>query len=127
MEHFAITLSQSEWHVMEALWCGPKTLMELVKELQDSAGWAKSTVTTMVRRMEEKGLITYEQEGRTKIFRAEVRREDVVAAETDSLLTRAYRGSARLLMNTLVSQHQLTKADIEELYAMLQQGEEATK
>ncbi|MBQ3102854.1 MAG: BlaI/MecI/CopY family transcriptional regulator [Oscillospiraceae bacterium] len=127
MDKHTITLSQSEWHVMEALWSGPKTLMELVKELQASAGWAKSTVTTMVRRMEEKSLISYEQEGRTKLFRAAVLREDVVAAETDSLLTRAYRGSARLLMNALVSQHQLTKADIEELYAMLQQGEEEGK
>ena len=124
MEHHSVTLSQSEWYVMEALWSGPKTLMELVKELQDSAGWAKSTVTTMVRRMEEKALITYEQEGRTKIFRAAVEREDVVAAETDSLLSRAYHGSARLLMNTLISQNQLTKSDIEELYAMLQEGKE---
>ena len=124
MDHHSVTLSQSEWHVMEALWSSSKTLMELVKELQDSAGWAKSTVTTMVRRMEEKGLITYAQEGRTKIFRAAVQREDVVAAETDSLLSRAYHGSARLLMNTLVSQNQLTKSDIEELYAMLQEGKE---
>ena len=57
MEHSSVTLSQSEWRVMEALWAGPKTLMELVRELGASAGWAKSTVTTMVRRMEEKGLI----------------------------------------------------------------------
>lgn len=124
MEHHSVTLSQSEWYVMEALWSGSKTLMELVKELQDSAGWAKSTVTTMVRRMEEKGLITYRQEGRTKIFCAAVQREDVVAAETDSLLSRAYHGSARLLMNTLISQNQLTKSDIEELYAMLQEEKE---
>ena len=53
-------LSPSEWRVMECLWTGPKTLMELVRALGDSAGWAKSTVTTMVRRLEEKGLIDYE-------------------------------------------------------------------
>ena len=63
MEHSSVTLSQSEWRVMEALWAGPKTLMELVRELGSSAGWAKSTVTTMVRRMEEKGLLSYEQSG----------------------------------------------------------------
>ncbi|MEI3347263.1 MAG: BlaI/MecI/CopY family transcriptional regulator [Dysosmobacter sp.] len=57
MEHSALTLSQSEWRVMESLWYGPKTLMELVRALERSAGWAKSTVTTMVRRMEEKRLI----------------------------------------------------------------------
>ena len=57
MEKEPVTLTQSEWRVMDALWAGPKTLMELVRQLGDSAGWAKSTVTTMVRRMEEKGLV----------------------------------------------------------------------
>lgn len=41
MEHSALTLSQSEWRVMESLWYGPKTLMELVRDLERSAGWPK--------------------------------------------------------------------------------------
>lgn len=127
MEHNSVTLSQSEWRVMEALWAGPKTLMELVRELGASAGWAKSTVTTMVRRMEEKGLLSYELQGRAKLFRAAVRREDVVAAETESLLSRAYHGSVGLLVNALAEQQQLSRSDIEELYAILRKAEEGTK
>ena len=127
MEHNSVTLSQSEWRVMEALWTGPKTLMELVRELGASAGWAKSTVTTMVRRMEEKGLLSYEPQGRAKLFRAAVRREDVVAAETESLLSRAYHGSVGLLVNALAEQQQLSRSDIEELYAILRKAEEGTK
>ncbi len=127
MEHNSVTLSQSEWRVMEALWTGPKTLMELVRELGASAGWAKSTVTTMVRRMEEKGLLSYELQGRAKLFRAAVRREDVVAAETESLLSRAYHGSVGLLVNALAEQQQLSRSDIEELYAILRKAEEGTK
>ena len=127
MEHNSVTLSQSEWRVMEALWTGPKTLMELVRELGASAGWAKSTVTTMVRRMEEKGLPSYELQGRAKLFRAAVRREDVVAAETESLLSRAYHGSVGLLVNALAEQQQLSRSDIEELYAILRKAEEGTK
>ena len=127
MEHNSVTLSQSEWRVMEALWTGPKTLMELVRELGASAGWAKSTVTTMVRRMEEKGLLSYELQGRAKLFRAAVRREDVVAAETESLLSRAYHGSVGLLVNALAEQQQLSRSDLEELYAILRKAEEGTK
>ena len=127
MEHNSVTLSQSEWRVMEALWTGPKTLMELVRGLGASAGWAKSTVTTMVRRMEEKGLLSYELQGRAKLFRAAVRREDVVAAETESLLSRAYHGSVGLLVNALAEQQQLSRSDIEELYAILRKAEEGTK
>ena len=121
------SLSPSEWRVMEVLWTRPRTLMELVRELAQSAGWAKSTVTTMVRRMEEKGLVTYDQEGRTKVFRPAVAREDVVAAETESLLQRAYHGSVGLLVNALAERESLSKADIEELYAVLRKAEEDTQ
>jgi BlaI family penicillinase repressor len=119
-----VTLSSSEWRVMEALWTGPKTLMELVRELSVSAGWAKSTVTTMVRRMEEKGLIAHEQSGRAKVFRPAVSREAVAAAETDSLLRRAYHGSVGLLVNALAERESLSQADIDELYAVLRRAEE---
>ncbi len=120
-------LSPSEWRVMECLWTGPKTLMELVRELKDRAGWAKSTVTTMVRRLEEKGLIDYEQSGRAKVFRAALAREDAAAAETDSLLARAFQGSVGLLVSSLADRNSLTRADIDELYAILEQAEEESK
>ena len=121
------TLSPSEWRVMECLWTGPKTLMELVRALRDSAGWAKSTVTTMVRRMEEKGLITYELAGRAKVFRTALAREDAAAAETDSLLERAFQGSVGLLLSSLVDRSSLPRADIDELYAILDKAEEESK
>ncbi len=120
-------LSPSEWRVMECLWTGPKTLMELVRALGDSAGWAKSTVTTMVRRLEEKGLIDYEQSGRAKVFQAALAREDAAAAETDSLLARAFQGSVGLLVSSLADRNSLTRADIDELYAILDRAEEESK
>lgn len=120
-------LSPSEWRVMECLWAGPKTLMELVRTLKDSAGWAKSTVTTMVRRLEEKGLVDHETSGRTKIFQAALAREDAAAAETDSLLERAFHGSVGLLVSSLVERSSLTRADIDELYAILDKAEEESK
>lgn len=120
-------LSPSEWRVMECLWTGPKTLMELVRALGDSAGWAKSTVTTMVRRLEEKGLIDYEQSGRAKVFQAALAREDAAAAEADSLLARAFQGSVGLLVSSLADRNSLTRADIDELYAILDRAEEESK
>lgn len=127
MEERRDTLSPSEWRVMECLWTGPKTLMELVRALKDSAGWAKSTVTTMVRRMEEKGLIGFETAGRAKVFRALLAREDAAAAETDSLLERAFHGSVGLLVSSLVERSSLSQADIEELYGILERAEEESK
>lgn len=124
MDERRVTLSASEWRVMEVLWAGPKTLMELVRALGEDPGWAKSTVTTMVRRMEQKGLIAYTTEGRTKVFRAALAREDAAAAETDSLLKRAYHGSVGLLVSALVERNDLSKSDIDGLYAILRRAEE---
>lgn len=127
MESNTVTISPAEWRVMEALWEAPKTLMELVRELGASAGWAKSTVTTMLRRMEEKNLITYDMPGRAKVFRPVVQRGEVVAAQTDSLLRRAYHGSVGMMVSALVEGNNLSKSDLNELYAILQKAEEAAK
>ncbi len=120
-------LTQSEWLLMEQLWQSPHTLMELVELMCDSVGWSKSTVATMVRRMEEKGVISYEEHGRTKVFSPAVTRETVSIQETKSLLQRAYNGSLGLLVSTMAQRNGLTKADIDELYDILRKAEEEAK
>lgn len=122
-----LAVTQTEWIIMELLWEAPRTMMELVNILCETQSWSKSTVTTMVRRMTEKGLVDYDTDGRTKLFRVAVSREDVVAQETDSLLNRAYRGSLGLLLSTMVNSKRLSKSDIDELYSILQQAEEEHK
>ena len=122
-----IRVTPGEWALMEALWQSPKTLMELVRTLGESEGWSKSTVATMIRRMTDKELITFESDGKTKTFMAAVSREDVVAEETSSLLKRAYNGSIGLLVNAMVQRNTLSKEDIDELYSILQKAENERK
>lgn len=124
-KRYAVT--QSEWPIMELLWEGPKTLMELVNALTVQIGWSKSTIVTMVRRLDDKGLITFHTEGRTKIFRPVVTRDEVAAHETTSLLRRAYNGSVSMLVSAMAHRNDLTKADIDELYAILKEAEETVK
>ena len=120
-------LSNSEWIVMSCQWDLPHTLMELVVCLNESVGWSKSTVATMVRRMEEKGIISHIEQGRTKVFSPVVSREEVTIRETKSLLQRAYHGSVGLLVSTMAQSDRLTKADIDELYEILRKAEEETE
>ena len=124
-KRYAIT--QSEWPIMELLWESPKTLMELVNALTVQIGWSKSTIVTMVRRLDDKGLITFHTEGRTKIFRPVVTRDEVAPHETTSLLRRAYNGSVSMLVSAMAHRNDLTKADIDELYAILKEAEETVK
>ena len=118
------TLGKSEWHIMEKLWeKAPRTYVQLCHELKENPGWSRSTVQTMLERMTDKGILRYEVAGRAKQYYPNVARDDVAVAETRSLLDRAFEGSASLMMSTLVRKNQLTKEEIDELYAILEQAE----
>jgi Predicted transcriptional regulator len=115
-------VSNSEWYVLECLWdSAPKTLMQIVEECREKAGWAKSTTATMVKRMGEKGLIRYEEGGRAKLFYPMVKRENVAVRQTREFLQRIYHGSVGIMMNTLAKQDGLTEKDFQELEEFLEQ------
>ena len=115
----------SEWKLMEYLWEGaPRTLMDIVRAMAERVGWAKSTVTTMLSRMEQKGLLRYETEGRTKQFYPAVTREEAMNAEADAVLNKAFQGSAGLLVSSFLERKKLSREEIDELYAILKRAEE---
>jgi BlaI family penicillinase repressor len=125
--HQNATVSNGEWIIMELLWVKPHTLMELVTQLHASVGWSKSTVATMIRRMSQKGIVNYTEQGRAKIFTPALTREEVSVQETQSLLQRAYHGSIGLLVSTMAQKNSLTAADIEELSRILEAAKEERK
>ena len=119
-----VILSASERTVMELLWDkNPQTVTELFHTLRENPGWSKSTVNTMLSRMTEKGLISYEQGERAKLYVPEVDRKSADMAETESLLERIYQGSVSMMMSALMRQKKLDSAEIEELKSMLDKME----
>lgn len=119
----SISLSAGEWRIMERLWeKHPRTLMELVKELVPETGWSKSTIVTMVGRLEAKGAVTYTEGGRARQYIPAVPREQAALEETESLLRRVYRGSVGMMVNTLADGRGLSDEDIEELSAVLEKA-----
>ena len=116
-------LTASEWNVLDCLWEeSPQTVMVLVEKLGRKVGWAKSTTITTLRRMEEKGLIRCETVGKAKHYTPAVDREAAVVDETNSFLSRVYRGSVGMMVNTLADGRGLTQSDIDELTAILEKA-----
>ena len=115
-------LNASEWNVLNCLWeSHPRTVMQLVADLEAAVGWAKSTTITTLRRMEEKGLIRAEQAGRGKLYSPAVEREQAVIAETHSFLDRVYQGSVGLMMSAMARRQELSADEVAELRAILDQ------
>ena len=113
-------LNASEWNVLNCLWENyPRTVMQLVADLEAAVGWAKSTTITTLRRMEEKGLVRVEQAGRGKAYTPAVEREQAVIAETHSFLDRVYQGSVGLMMSAMAKRQELSADEVAELRAIL--------
>lgn len=122
MEKFSLT--NSEWYVLDCLWGqGPRTAMELVAQLGEKVGWAKSTTITTLRRMEDKGLVSVEVRGRTKYYTPAVERQKAVRGETRSFLDKVYQGSVGLMVSAMAQEHALSEEDIRQLYAILKEAE----
>ena len=57
-----ISISESEWQVMQAVWSGPpKTLPEILSSLQ-ATGWSKTTIQTYLSRLVKKGALTTQRQ-----------------------------------------------------------------
>ena len=122
------TLTNSEWYVLDCLWGrGPRTAMELVAELGERVGWAKSTTLTTLRRMEEKGLVHVETVGRARHYAPAVERQGAAARETRSFLDKVYQGSVGLMVSAMVEDQALSRDEIDQLYEILRQAEEGNK
>ena len=117
-------LTNSEWYVLDCLWeRAPQTITQLVPILKERVGWAKSTTVTTLRRMEEKGLLRVEVQGRAKHYYPAVERAKAVRQETRSFLDRVYQGSVGLMVSSMAREKSLTQEEIEELYAILKKAE----
>ena len=124
----SISLSAGEWRIMERLWeKSPRTLTELVRALGPETGWSKSTIVTMVGRLEAKGAVTYAEGGRARQYAPAIPRERAALEETESLLRRVYRGSVGMMVNTLADSRGITDEDIAELSAVLEKARRERK
>lgn len=119
------SLTATEWRLMECLWeKSPRTGREATEWLEAHVGWSRSTTLTLLRRMTEKKLLHCSGEGGVKSYSPLLRREDAVLRETEDFLERVYRGSLSLMVSAMTRKQNLSREEIDELYAILRQAEE---
>ena len=118
------TLTPTEWNLMECLWeKAPRTGREATEYLEQHVGWSRSTTLTLLRRMTEKGLIRCEEEGGVKTYSPCIDRDSAARRETESFLERVYHGSVSMMVSAMTEKQDLSREEIDALYAILRQAE----
>ncbi len=116
-------LTDAEWKLMHRLWdSAPQTITQLTTTLREETGWEKHTVITMLSRLEAKGAVRHEEGARAKQFYPAIAQSDAARAETENFLGKVYGGSLGLMMSAMVEGRALTREDIDELSAILEQA-----
>lgn len=107
-------LGELEAEVMQLVWKhGPATAetvrAELGRPLKDS------TIRTVLRRLEEKGYVEHDVEGRTFLFRAATPADEVAERGVRGMAEWLYRGSVADLLVGLVDSSRLAPQELEKL------------
>lgn len=116
-------LSDGEWTLMKALWeDAPMTITQLTAAMKDSTGWSKHTIISMLSRMEAKGAVKYQSNGRAKLYSPVLQREDAVRRETSHFMDKVFDGRMGVMLNAMIDSRPLTQKDLDELSAILEKA-----
>ena len=115
-----VRLTDAEWQVMECLWAGaPMSGREVTQALEPKTGWSRSTILTLLSRLEAKGAVAGDSQGGKKLFLPLLRREDAALQETETFLDKVYHGSLSLMVSALTQRQALSPEEIRQLHQLL--------
>ena len=121
-------VTDAELEVLRALWdTGPATIRALTDRLYPSGGTSEyATVQKLLERLEAKGHVARHAEGRQNVFRATVRREDLVARRLRDTADDLCDGSLTPLITQLVSAGKLSREELRELRRVVDRASRRT-
>ena len=113
-----IKLSDSEMKFMNLIWDNaPINSTELVRIVEASLGWKKSTTYTVLRRLSQRGILKNEN----AVVSYLVEREEVQPTKGDEILGKIYGGSIKMFLASFLNKNKISKKEAKELANMIEE------
>jgi BlaI family penicillinase repressor len=110
------TLGDLQHAIMGVLWeHGEATTAEVHAALREERGLAPTTIATMLRKMEDKGVVAHRALGRQFVYRPTVTEDLVRRSMVGELVERLFGGDPKALVAHLVSEHEIAPGELGEL------------
>jgi predicted transcriptional regulator len=122
------TLTDTEIQIMNILWdIGDGTVHNVLEGLISAQGkdYAYTTVSTLLRVLEKKGVVSSQKEGRGHRYSPAIPKEKYQKKATDHLVENVFSGERTALIRNLLGSAKLSKEELAEVKALLE--EEAQK
>jgi len=113
-------LGDLQLHIMQSLWQrGEATVAQVLEDVASHSDLAYTTVATMLRKMEARGLVRHRAEGRSFIYTAKVEANEVSRGMADHLVDRLFEGSLLDVVNHLLTTREVSRQELDELQKLI--------
>jgi predicted transcriptional regulator len=115
-------MSDAEREVLKVLWDhGPLAVREVAARLAEAGHeWARSTVITLLQRLEKKGYVASDKSKFAFIFRPVLSREDVMRARMNDLAGELCDGNALPLVLAFAERHRFSAVELARFRQMIE-------
>lgn len=113
-------LTATELEMMNVIWrIGPCSVLQVVEQLRPERELAYTSVSTIVRILEQKGYVLSSKEGRGHLYEAAVSKEDYQRSTVQRMVTSVFDNTPALLVRRLLDTESLSSDDLAEIRALL--------
>lgn len=113
-------ISASEWEVMDIVWAEyPITAPQVFALLRNDQRWSQKTVNTFMARLAKKKALAVEKRYNMNFYSPLVTREEAVALESRTFLSKFFQGATGALMAHFCEQGGLSDAELAELESLI--------
>lgn len=114
-------LSRTEEQVMEYIWKQDKAYLKEIADAFPEPKPASTTIATLLKRMQDKGFVSYETHGNTRQYYALVKKEDYFSKHVNGIIENFFDNSALQFASFFTANTKLTTKQLEELRKMIDQ------
>ncbi len=119
-EENKVSLSDLQISILRILWAKPdSTTVEVLDALRPHKSLAHTTVSTLLTRLEKRGVIASTREGRIYHYRALISETQVKKTMVTELLSSLFRGNAKALVKHLLSEEEISAEDLKQIQKLL--------
>jgi BlaI family penicillinase repressor len=106
--------------ILKVLWeHGEAAVADVHRALPRGGELAYTTVATMLRKMEARGLVRHREDGRRFLYVAAVAEQDVAARLADDVLDRVFEGQLSGLVSHLLDSRDVSEGELDELARLI--------
>ena len=119
-------IPDGELEIMQVLWSkgSPMTATEICEDLNKDSGSLLATTAKLLSRLSDRGFVSYEKKGNSKVYTPTVSEDEYLSVENKSFLERVNHNSIRKFLVSLAQVKDITEDDIEALREFIREKEE---